>query len=796
VKGWHWLAVVVVLLGVGGVGAAESQRASPQALAGTAPLEFEGELWVRIVDGAHRFLDRKTAESMAGRERFWKRDFSSPEAYQKSVEPNRQRLKRILGVVDARVPAVMERFGDEENPALVAETDRYRVYQVRWTVLEGVTGEGLLVEPKGKALAHVVAIPDADQTPEQVLGLARGLSVEWQFARRLAENGVRVVVPVLISRACDFSGNPQVRFTNQPHREWIYRQAFEMGRHVIGYEVEKVLAAVDWLERTAGKEARIGVAGYAEGGLIAMYAAALDPRIRACLVSGHFDSRQRLWEEPIYRNVWGLLREFGDAEIASLIAPRALIVEHSLVPKVEGPPAPTAGRNGGAAPGRLSIPTANAVLAELQRASELLRGNLNASIFLNHPEQPSSPGREPATGCLAECLCAQAEKPWRQSPPVPQSKVKPVPTPILPLSSVLPVDSRKRFDPQARQKRQIAELVDHVQKLQRNSDRVRDEFFLNKVYGKGPEAFVEGTKKYRKLFYEEAIGAFDDPLVPPNPRTRKVYDEPTWTGYEVLLDVWPEVEAWGVLCVPKDLKPGEQRPAVVCQHGLEGVPRDTVERKIAGFQYYKAFTAELAERGFVTFAPFNLYRGQDRFRSLQRKANPLGASLYSIIIPQHQQIVNWLGTLPMVDKQRIGFYGLSYGGKTAMRVPTVVTGYCLSICSGDFNDWVRKNASVEFPGSYMFTGEYEIFEWDLGGTFNYAEMSYLMFPRPFMVERGHHDGVGIDPWVAYEFAKTRWLYVNLGQGDKTEIEYFNGPHAINGVGTYEFLHKHLGWPKR
>ena len=36
--------------------------------------------------------------------------------------------------------------------------------------------------------------------------------------------------------------------TNQPHREWIYRQAYHMGRHVIGYEVQKVLAAVDWIE--------------------------------------------------------------------------------------------------------------------------------------------------------------------------------------------------------------------------------------------------------------------------------------------------------------------------------------------------------------------------------------------------------------------------------------------------------------------------------------------------------------------------------------------------------------------
>jgi hypothetical protein len=29
-------------------------------------------------------------------------------------------------------------------------------------------------------------------------------------------------------------------------------------------------------------------------------------------------------------------------------------------------------------------------------------------------------------------------------------------------------------------------------------------------------------------------------------------------------------------------------------------------------------------------------------------------------------------------------------------------------------------------------------------------------------------------------------------GDKTEIEWFVGPHTINGQGTYQFLQKHLG----
>src|SRR5262249_30210750 len=136
-------------------------------------------------------------------------------------------------------------------------------------------------------------------------------------------------------RTARWSGHADIRVMDQPHREWIYRQAFHMGRHVIGYEVQKVLAAVDWFKRKPNSAPlEVGVAGYAEGGLVALYAAAADTRIDAALVSGYFDSRQNLWSEPIYRNVWGLLREFGDAELATLIAPRGLIIEYAAVPTV------------------------------------------------------------------------------------------------------------------------------------------------------------------------------------------------------------------------------------------------------------------------------------------------------------------------------------------------------------------------------------------------------------------------------------------------------------------------------
>ncbi len=46
------------------------------------------------------------------------------------------------------------------------------------------------------------------------------------------------------------------------------------------------------------------------------------------------------------------------------------------------------------------------------------------------------------------------------------------------------------------------------------------------------------------------------------------------------------------------------------------------------------------------------------------------------------------------------------------------------------------------------------------------------------------------------FAKVRRLYAYLGIPERTAIEFFNGPHTINGIGTFEFLRRHLNWPPR
>ncbi len=739
-------------------------------LAGTQPLTIPGDLASNLVAGVDRFLLRKIDESVGKRARYWHRDFSSTAAYNESVTTNRQRLARILGIGmrDARAShPTPELLATVDQPALIGRGANYEIFAVRWPAFGGVYGEGLLLSPVGQTpVADIIALPDATQTPEMLCGLTDQIPAASQYARRLAESGCRVLIPVVIDR----SYGPHLGRARLTAREFLYRAAFELGRHLIGYEVQKVLAAVDWYSRAGGGGRPIGVIGWGDGGLLALYAGALDPRIGSVCVSGYFNDRNHVWEEPIDRNAFGLLEQFGDAELASLVAPRRLTIEAARGPEViiKG--------DGGGAPSRLVTPVLGDVTREIQRAEDLVRGLSGTAPIELVPSDGGTGafGTERALEAFLKSLSAAAK---------------------LAPGGTAPRVVGALANPADRQVRQLVEIDRHTQRLLAESPEVRREF-MKGLDTKSPEAYAKSSESYRNYFAEEVVGRFDEPLLPPNVRTRRAYEGGKWIGYEVVLDVFPDVIAYGILLLPRDLRPGERRPVVVCQHGLEGRPQDIVT---GDREAYHDFAARLADRGFITFAPQNLYIFTDRFRTLQRKSNALKKTLFSTIVPQHQQIVDWLETLPFVDPQRIGFYGLSYGGKSAMRIPPLVTKYALSICSADFNEWVTKNAATAGTMgrySYVWGGEYEIFEFDLGGTFNYAEMAALIAPRPFMVERGHFDGVAPDESVAWEFGKVKFHYAaRLGLGDRCEMETFVGPHTINGKGTFEFLHKHLKWPR-
>lgn len=759
-------------------GLAAEPELVPNLVPGTEPLTETGDFSVKMANGISGYLLKATEDSVAQRRQYWQPNFSTLENYAKSVEPNRRRLRKLIGAIDERVAAPKwEYVCGPDSPEVIAETKRFRIRTVRWTVLPGVWGEGLLVEPTDKPLANLIVIPDADQTPEMLAGLADSDESCFQVLP-LVEAGCRILIPQLINRECTWSGNPDIAMTNITHREWIYRQAYEMGRHIIGLEVLKMMSAVDLLKQNA--DTPLGIAGYGEGALIAFYTAALDQRIDATLVSGYFNQRNELWREPMYRNVFGLLREFGDAEIASLIMPRTLVIEHSQAPEVAGPPTTPANRWPSAAPGALTQPDFAAVQKEVERARGLTQcpaGPVGYIEFVHNPD-----GRPLQTGS------PKAMSRWLDALDY-KIRYEPLPPEKQRLAD-------RKFDPAERQQRQVAELVEHCQKTVRRAEQTRKAYWQEALPVTTAAEWPQKTAAYKKRLWEELTGKLPDPKMPLATKSRKLKETDKYTMYEVKFDVWSDVFGWGYLLVPKGIAAGEKRPVVVCQHGLEGLPESVVivDPKWPKYSNYRGYGARLAERGFVVYAPHNPYRGQTLFRQNQRKANPLGYTLYSFILGQHQRMLEWLGSLPYVDKERIGFYGISYGGLSAVRIPSLLDGYALSICCACFNDWTRKITALDFRAAYMFTAEYDHFQFNLGSTFNHGEMAALISPRPFMVERGHQDGVAPDEWVAYEYAKVRRHYAALGIPERTEIEFFTGGHEIHGKGTFEFLHKHLDWP--
>jgi len=710
-----------------------------QQLPGTAKLDWEGDIVEKLIEAAEAFFLAETLETAGRQESFWQRDLSSVPAYEKSLEANRKELARILGVVDERVAfEAPEKIDNLNRSAVVFEADAYTVFAIRWPVFGDYVAEGLLVEPKSEKPSRIdIVIPDTAEDCEDFIATLCA-----------AENkSVRTLIPVTVSRtltefSTPYPNSPRAILTN---REYLYRQAFEMGRHLIGYEIQQVLALVDWLRKDVQtKNLPIHVRGYREGGMIAFYAGALDNRIDSVTVTGYFDNRNKMWEEPIDRNVFARLERFGDAQLAAMIFPRTLEIITPESGTVEEIP-----RGRGGAIGKLVPPTPQAANTEAALARSFVAP-------------------------LAEQI---GKNDWLETTVIPAVPVK---------------DKEREEAALARERRMVNALSKHTQELLFRSPLTRKQF-MSKLDTSSLEALEKSQKFYKDYLETEILGKFNRKLLPLNARTRPIEELDDIISYEVVLDVYPGMFAYGLLTIPKNLKPDEKLPAVVVQHGLDGRVEWLLENSqgppvhgMAGIQ------TRLPRQGYITFAPQHLYVMYDRQRQIQRMAYPLKKTHYALMVSMNRQIVRFLETLPNVDMERLGYFGLSYGGKTALRIPPLIDEYRLVVVSADFGRWDIKMTSTFYPPSYIYTIEYEMFTFDLGNTFCHSDLASLIAPRPFFVERGNFDGVAWDEEVGYEFGKVFHLYqALLDIPDRLGIDWFKGPHEVRAVKSLEFLERFL-----
>ena len=79
--------------------------AAAQPLPGTAALTGKDDFAKVMVEGIERYLAKAAIVTAKERGKHWKPDLSSEQAFDKSVQPNRDRLRKMLGVIDTRLPA-------------------------------------------------------------------------------------------------------------------------------------------------------------------------------------------------------------------------------------------------------------------------------------------------------------------------------------------------------------------------------------------------------------------------------------------------------------------------------------------------------------------------------------------------------------------------------------------------------------------------------------------------------------------------------------------------------------------
>ena len=127
--------------------------ADEDPLPNTAALDWEGDIASRMIGGIDKFLLGEIEASVEGR------------------EPTREKLAKMLGVGrDVKPEHSYIEYADWVTGPR-AEGVGFEVRQVRWRAFRDVHGVGLLFEPKGVPLAEVIAIPDADQRPEDIASL-------------------------------------------------------------------------------------------------------------------------------------------------------------------------------------------------------------------------------------------------------------------------------------------------------------------------------------------------------------------------------------------------------------------------------------------------------------------------------------------------------------------------------------------------------------------------------------------------------------------------------------------------
>ena len=261
---------------------------------------------------------RATADAVT-----WQRDYGSAAAYLRSVEPNRQAWRDVLGRFEQ--DAVR---GPDVQTRLLHDGDDYRAEWVHLECLPGVVSRAVVAVPKGADGRPPVAICQhgIGSSPFHVLARLNPTGTYGGYGLALLEAGFAVVAPV--------------NKTTAEARNRLERVAHIAGCTLFGLECFKLEKLIDYLETRPDLDAaRLGMSGISLGGTATLVCTPLIDRIKAAVCIAWFNHRRKkmVIEDPRYSCflatreehafIPGWLPEFSDSDLVSLICPRPFMVQ-------------------------------------------------------------------------------------------------------------------------------------------------------------------------------------------------------------------------------------------------------------------------------------------------------------------------------------------------------------------------------------------------------------------------------------------------------------------------------------
>ena len=221
------------------------------------------------------------------------------------------------------------------------------------------------------------------------------------------------------------------------------------------------------------------------------------------------------------------------------------------------------------------------------------------------------------------------------------------------------------------------------------------------------------------------------------------------------------------LLLPKGLQEGEQRPAIVVFHPTT---KETLREPVGlGKRQDMALALQLVRRGYITLSPecFIMKRAGPRSQAQELAHRRPGWTGLGKMTFDASRCVDYLETLPQVDRSRIACIGHSLGAKEVLYAMAFEPRYK----AGVFNEGGIGLRMSNWTDPWYLT---EAMKKHIPAMEHHQVMA-LIAPRPFLVMGGD----SADGAASWTFVKeTRAVYALLGTRDRIGLYNHKAGHAF------------------